>query len=963
MTSKKEILKQINEHVAQLKTAVANCIFLRASCQNAIATFTIEQIQTNQTEYNSFIAIEQRKRDDAIKAIEAEFNKKLLYLDKQILEQSKLHQDSIRDIKNRLEEVNQSLDVLTFEWNNEFWKTFKPITDIGIPYITRLGMFEITSQYSTIKTPALLPIIGGKNVLIKASGNEKDQALKAMQNLMLRLLVTLPPGKLRYTLIDPVGLGANMAGFMNLPEDITSGKIWTESNHIERQLADFSAHIEMVIQKYLLNRYETMEQYNNEAGEVAEPYRLLVVANFPVNFTDQSAQRLISIASNGPRTGVYTIVVMDNAQKSELYKFNIMELERQSNVIEYKENRFIWLDKDHGKMEMDGIPDAELFNKIVGVIGEESKKASVVEVPFEKIVPECSKWWTNDASHILSAPIGKVGAKDIQLFEIGKGTEQHALVAGRTGSGKSNLLHVLILSLAMTYSPDEMQFYLIDFKKGVEFKDYAVYKLPHARVIAIQSEREFGLSVLQGLDKELQRRGDLFRDMGVANLSEYRQENPQDKMPRILLLVDEFQEFFTEDDILTGQISLFLDRLVRQGRAFGMHVLLASQSLSGSYNLPRATMNQMAIRIALQCQESDSHIILGDDNPAARLLGRPGEAIYNSANGLIEGNKLFQVTYLSADSRKKFLLQIKEYAEKNKYKPKEPQIVFEGNEPSKIETNIELSERLIKPYWDHELRAIPVWLGEPVAIKSHTASVFQNQSRSNLLIVGQNEKGAIAMLSSAIISIASHQSPEKARFYIINLSQADSDWYLVLPKLSDILPHNVNVGRSYDIQRFIGEIAEVVKYRSALGNVSEGETIYLVIAGIQRARDLRNADIYEDSESTAGQLSTILRDGPDLGIHTIIYCDTYNNLERSLNRQDISELGMRVAMRMSANDSNNCIDSPAASKLDQYLAFFFDEERSGVLEKFRPYDLPSINWFNQASETLMQAYTVRGKAK
>jgi energy-coupling factor transporter ATP-binding protein EcfA2 len=695
---------------------------------------------------------------------------------------------------------------------------------------------------------------------------------------------------------------------------------------------------------------------------------LLVVANFPVNFTEQAAQRLISIASNGPRSGVYVLVVVDTTQEMP-YKFNLAELERRATVIEYQENRFLWPDEVFGKchLELDRLPSTEQVDRIVLAVGEASLVASKVEVPFERIAPRQEYWWEQDTNSLLRAPIGRVGAQGVQHFELGRGTEQHALVAGRTGSGKSTLLHVLILSLAMTYSPDEMQLYLVDFKKGIEFKDYANYGLPHARVVAIQSEREFGLSVLQGLDRELQRRGDIFRELGVTSLGEYRQKRPDDKMPRVLLLVDEFQEFFTEDDTLASQVSLILDRLVRQGRAFGMHVLLASQSLSGAYSMSRSTMDQMAVRISLQCNEADSRIILGDENPAARLLSRPGEAIYNAANGLIEGNNLFQVVWLPDEEREEYLHQIQEHARRLSWTSAQPQIVFEGNAPSDVETNRQLAERLNQPSWGQKLRAIPAWLGEPVAIKPHTAALFRRQSRSNLLILGQNEKASTAMLSTAVVSIAVHQSPQTARFYIINLSNVDADWHDTLPSLGDALPHTVKIGRGRDVRKIIEEVGEVVSERSLLedeaievspspglslqGRGDYDETIYLVIIGIQRARELRSVDVYTPAEA-AEQLSTILRDGPDLGVHTLIWCDTYSNLERVLQRQDIAEFELRVALQMSANDSNNFIDSPAANKLDSYVALFYDEERSGILEKFRPYDLPKREWIKKIGESL-----------
>src|SRR5262249_40897085 len=163
-----------------------------------------------------------------------------------------------------------------------------------------------------------------------------------------------------------------------------------------------------------------------------------------------------------------------------------------------------------------------------------------------------------------------------------------------------------------------VELYLIDFKKGVEFKTYAAHELPHARVIAIESEREFGLSVLQRLDAELKLRGEQFRAAGVQDIAGYRQASPDTPLPRILLIVDEFQEFFVEDDRISQDAAQLLDRLVRQGRAFGLHVLLGSQTLGGAYSLARSTIDQMAVRVALQCSEADAHLILSDDNSAAR---------------------------------------------------------------------------------------------------------------------------------------------------------------------------------------------------------------------------------------------------------------------------------------------------------------------------------------------------------
>ena len=292
--------------------------------------------------------------------------------------------------------------------------------------------------------------------------------------------------------------------------------------------------------------------------------------------------------------------------------------------------------------------------------------------------------------------VGRTGATRFQSLKLGKGTSQHVLIAGKTGSGKSTLMHAMITNAALWYSPDEVELYLVDFKKGVEFKTYATHLLPHARAIAIESDREFGLSLLQRLDVELTRRGELFRKAGgVQNLEGYRATPNALVLPRTLLIIDEYQEFFTEDDRLAQEATLLIERLVRQGRAFGMHVLLGSQTAGG---LPRGVMEQFAVRIALATTEAGSQIILGDNNSAARLLTRPGEAIYNDGGGLVENNSPFQVAFLSDAKRDVYLADLASKAEPY-FKRFGYPIVFEGNAAADTTRDAKLNNALDAPAW------------------------------------------------------------------------------------------------------------------------------------------------------------------------------------------------------------------------------------------------------------------------
>jgi S-DNA-T family DNA segregation ATPase FtsK/SpoIIIE len=855
-------------------------------------------------------------------------------------------------------------------WMDPLWKGWATESQQCIAPAIRLGKLQARlPDGQPACFPALLGFIGDRPLLVEASGQAKSQAVGAIQSLLIRLLASVSPGSLRFTFLDPVGLGGNVAPFMQLAdydEALVTSRAWTEPQHIEQRLAELTEHMEDVIQKYLRNQYAAIEEYNEQAGEVAEPYRVLVALDFPINFSEAAARRLVSIAQNGPRCGVYAIILVDT-EKPMPYGFNLADLEQNATVIAWNDERFVWEDDDFRDclLELDTLPDAALVDRILKGVGEAVKDAGRVEVPFERVAPPQERWWKGGSGDELRVPLGPSGARRVQELELGQGTAHHVLVAGRVGSGKSTLLHTLITNLALLYSPSEVELYLIDFKKGVEFKTYATHQLPHARVIAIESVREFGLSVVQGLDAELKRRGDLFRAAGVDHIADYRRRTGQ-PMPRILLLVDEFQEFFIEDDAIATQAAQILDRLVRQGRAFGVHVLLGSQTLAGAYNLARATIDQMAVRIALQCSEADSRLILADDNAAARRLTRPGEAIYNAANGMVEGNSPFQVAWLPDEQRDRYLEQVRALAEQHEYRPSQPQIVFEGNAPAEVEKNRQLNDLLAATGRPAPSRSLRAWLGEPIAIREPLAAVFRRQSGSNLLIVGQYDETALGMLATGLISLAA-QLPVSAdangtdsrdHFYVLDFGAVDAPDADLFSGLAGLLPHPLKIGRRRQLPEMIGELADEVQRRIDADEMSAPPK-YLFVYGLQRSRDLRQEESFampsfgEEPKppSPAEQFATILREGPEVGIHTVVWCDTLTNLNRTLDRRALREFAMRVVFQMSAEDSANLVDTPAGSKLGPYRALFYGEDE-GRLEKFRSYALPSDAWLAWVSKRL-----------
>jgi hypothetical protein len=859
-------------------------------------------------------------------------------------------------------------------WNDPSWLTWMPSKKFASR--VRFGEMQVNLKQiadnvpqllklpETFPLPAVLAFPAQASLLIHSDQAGRPEAIRTLQMVMARLLTSLPAGRVRFTIIDPVGLGQNFAGFMHLSDyddALVGGRIWTSQDQIDSKLTNLAEHMETVIQKYLRNEFETIDDYNRQAGELAEPYRFLVIADLPTNFSAEAFRRLNSIASSGARCGVYTLISRD-VRGAIPAGSHLDELKAHSLNLIRKDDKFIWDDDVFRQLPLtlDPPPTEDQLTKILHKVGAGAKEAKRVEVPFKVIAPPEGKMWTGSTSSELDVMVGRLGANRFQSLKLGKGTSQHVLIAGKTGSGKSTLMHAMITNSALWYSPDEVELYLVDFKKGVEFKTYAHNLLPHARAIAVESDREFGLSLLNRLDVELARRGELFRKAGVQDLVSYRQTTNPQVVPRTLLIIDEFQEFFTEDDKLAQEAALLIERLVRQGRAFGMHVLLGSQTIGGAGGLPRAVLGQFAVRIALQTTEADSQMILGDNNSAARLLSRPGEAIYNDAGGAVEGNSPFQVAYLSDKARDVYLADLASKAEPY-FKRFGYPIVFEGNAPADIRRNAKLMALLDADKWPATLGSAGAlgWMGDPVAIKDPTSIQFRRQAGANVLIVGQADEQSTAVFSAMMVGIAAQQGPAQATMYLMDGTPGDSLMFGTFEKVKAAIPNEVKVVEFRATADAIDEIAREVARRQEQDTA--GPSIYVFVYGLQRYRALRKSeDDYSSFSSMSDepkkpnpgkQFAEILKEGPNVGVHVIVWVDTMVSIDRTFDRGTMREFDNRVLFQMSASDSSSLIDSPNANKLGYHKALVYSEEQ-GVMERFRPYALPDTQWLMLVKQKL-----------
>ncbi|MCK6487410.1 MAG: hypothetical protein L6R48_03550, partial [Planctomycetes bacterium] len=794
---------------------------------------------------------------------------------------------------------------------------------------------------AAIELPLALGLPACASLLIRHDPAARAAALALANQVALRALAAFPPGHLRLVLLDPAGLGDAFTPLLDLAdhdEALLGDGVHSGAERIERALDDLAAHLSTVIQKHLRGRYPDLDAYNREAGEMREAVRLVVVAGFPDGFGERALERLGTLAATGARCGVHLVVVGDARRPPPAFLDPAILRQTWVQVLMRDDGCRLEHPGLPATLQPEGLPDPALRGRLLAAVGRAASGGRRIQVPFPAVAPRAEEVWSASTAQALSVPVGRRGADRIQRFELGRGTCQHALVGGRTGSGKSTLFHVLVTNAALWHHPRELEIHLIDFKKGVEFKTYAVNRLPHARVIAIESDREFGLSVLRHLDGEMTRRGEAYRKVGAQDVASYRRTG---ELPRILLAIDEFQEFFTEDDAIARDAALLLDRFVRQGRAFGLHVVLGSQTLGGAYSLAKSSLGQMGVRVVLPCNESDAHLLLHEDNDGARLLTRPGDAIYNDRAGLADGNSPFQVCWLGEEEQTAHLRALAARAAAEGWKPARPPVVFAGDGPSDLGGMIELEELVARAPAEADAR-VRAWVGQSSSIAGPAEVVLPAAGGGNLLLVGLNREAAVATLGALAVGLAARHAPGRLRLLLLDGEDADGPGALLWSRLAAALPHGAERVEARGALALLEGLAAELERRQG-GGVPAGP-ILLCVSALQRLRQLRPDDDLGfggggGGEAPAERFARLAAQGPDLGLHVAVWCDSLTSVQRSLQRRTLKDFDARILFQMGGADSTELADDDGASRLGLHNALNLGLGE-GRREKFRPCALP-----------------------
>jgi S-DNA-T family DNA segregation ATPase FtsK/SpoIIIE len=844
------------------------------------------------------------------------------------------------------------------------WDEYEPDLKAPSPTGVRVGALNVADGSAMPPVPAVARFTGHGHLLIAAESGGAAGARALLQALTLRLAVATRPGSMRFALADPVGQGEQLSGFLRLPPALRVGTgVASSAAETQALLTRLTDHVVEVTQTRLTNVYDSVEAYNESTTGVSVPYHILVLAGFPGGINDHSADLLARLARNGPRAGVYIVATVERGQE-RTRGFDLAALTGSAMDLHVdRHSRVTWDDPDFGPwvIKPDVMPPAQKVNAWLDAVGSVASAHSR-DLPFNRIAIPYSQRWSADTTDGLDAQIGVDSRGEPQHFVMGSRGVHNGLVGGDVRMGKTNLLHVLITQLALKYPPEELEFYLLDFKE-VEFDAYLTHKLPHAKAIASRTDREFGLSMLRRFHDEIERRVRLCREAQVTQLPDYRRETGR-VLPRSLVIMDEFQVLFSEEDRLSREAGALLADIAKRGAAFGLHLLLATQSPGGSL-VPhlRPAYEQMALRIALGCtQPSVSQAILGEGNEAAAKLAQAGDAIYNDRRG--EGaNPVMRIALLPTRDRLEWISTIRALAGMRTY---EPSATFDPDTPADFTANPACAvfsasvsggvwggrppEASTAPsQWRAPAATVQAWLGEAIEIKPATAATFECFVRSNLLIIGDEERGH-ALLLATLLSAAVQRSPADVSFVIAQFARPSSAFHDYFAPATG-LPHEVQVVGPAAVSATLQSLSAELDARLADAGDAPHPRKFFLVAGLHRWQGLgTDGDYGRPSEATT-LLTRLAEHGPEVGIHVVIWADSVTTAERALRRSGVGQFALRVGLRLhSPAESDNLLGVAGAASLADDRALFRDADwPHEQVEKFKPYSTASLYAFAQSA--------------
>ena len=488
-------------------------------------------------------------------------------------------------------------------------------------------------------------------------------------------------------------------------------------------------------------------------------------------------------------------------------------------------------------------------------------------------------------------PIGKAEAKDVD-FRMDLVSHVHSFIIGQSGSGKSVFLHNIISGAMLKYAPEDLQLYLLDFKLGgVEFNRYQGAK--HVKALLVDnSDPQVTLEILRELRNSMTERGKSLRGAGVNNIGEYNKMHQQDRMPHVLVVADECHEMFKADDSIPRQvrneISDIVIKIAKEGRSQGVHLVFATQTLSGT-EMSSEIINNVSDFYLLKCAQTDSERLVPNSSTITSELST-GQIYYHHVDEQVK----FQAYYTDKEAAEKLMAAIVEKAKDHK---SNGEFYFNGAQMFYLDEAVKEQIQNVKG------KSPVAFLGKAIDISQKNLYIKLNEDFSeNVLLLGLNDQEQVTRTTMNLfvsLMMSAKLKHKDIAFKVIDcLNNEEGEVHELIFDLE-------NEGLCEIIERrqrskFFKDLTQGV-----LDGTAE-ETILLIL-GQDRFRELKmdmeledgnNAkssddddmmsisdDFFGGGSSSSSSVKTykealnvILEKGPDYGVHTLLQIEKASNL-------------------------------------------------------------------------------------
>lgn len=719
-----------------------------------------------------------------------------------------------------------------------------------------------------IETPTILEWQNGnagQNFVINYTNRTVEKAQSRLNQLIVDMLLALPGKSFNLHFVDLAFSAQASYLTRNLDEKIYGKLISSPNdwNHLKDSLREKMAKS--------LEEYGNVTKYNASKNKIVVPYDVIIITDYQKCLNEM--RDIDALFENGHKGGIYFVLMNNLDFKSDRYIDSLLAQKEFYQVLETD---------NYGSYSKDAVIRCTpiLDNPILAKAcfnyineGAELPQVAAATVDYAKMLD-------SDFTSIGKAMVIPVGSSQdgkLANFTLDTVSHIHCFIIGQSGTGKSVFLHDVIIGAMAKYSPEELELYLMDFKiGGVEFNRYRNEK--HVKALLVDnSDIQITLEILRDISNKMRERGKLLRSSGVSNIVEYNQVNPDKKMPRIVFIADECHVMFptanSREARLYREISEILQKIAKEGRSQGVHLILATQTIAQA-EISSEILNNISDFYLLKCSPGDSERLVRGSVDTTSVL-KTGQVLHHD----IDNDVVFKSTYLPTAEAFEIIkkINIKTAAYQNE------QFYFVGSQIFSIDDEV---KSLITPRGNAAMafgRSIDTKM-EPVVIS------LRNEYADNVMLFGINDEEQVSRTTMASIK-SLRISNKDVKIKVINCLPTDQRTTTQI--LNDLDKQGeIELLKPSECGTELVNIATAIKERTV-------ESMVLYILGQERFRELRmDMEIasakpaasvddfgFDSSMFSAGDggntdfnsyqkvIEYILKNGAEVGVHVILQID------------------------------------------------------------------------------------------